>query len=315
MATPGVKKVGRVRFKTIQFDDLKMQQLQDNVADALRQIDEAAVRGPAGAPGAKGAAGSGSSGSSACCLPGFDPASIADPLARYSADVGVYSDAGVTLAVNGDAVYQWNDQWANALHFTQATAGKRPDYFDPPSGSRMPKLVWTDENRYLQRANDTGMTPASISVFAAVHSAAESDHFRNIYSQYHQPTDKGLSLGIDDTQAAVPRATVDGNNIIKNAAHHINQDVSVVGVTWDGTTKIRTLWLDGKIIAVDAVAAPLTWNGGTPTIGWLGYLGGQYGWVGDFYELLLYSRKLTTDEGTDVSGYLTRWNAFSQGAP
>jgi hypothetical protein len=40
----------------------------------------------------------------------------------------VFSDAGVTPAVDGAAVQQWNDQSGNGYHLIQATAGNRPTF-------------------------------------------------------------------------------------------------------------------------------------------------------------------------------------------
>jgi len=45
----------------------------------------------------------------------------------WKADAGVYVDAGVTLATNGQTVQQWNDQIGTG-HFTQGTAGGRPTF-------------------------------------------------------------------------------------------------------------------------------------------------------------------------------------------
>ncbi len=44
----------------------------------------------------------------------------------YVAERGVYRDAGVTAAANGDGVAQWNDLSGAGNHLTQATAGGRP---------------------------------------------------------------------------------------------------------------------------------------------------------------------------------------------
>lgn len=46
----------------------------------------------------------------------------------WKADAGVYSDAGVTLAVDGNTVQQWNDSSGNSRNLSQATAGSRPTY-------------------------------------------------------------------------------------------------------------------------------------------------------------------------------------------
>jgi hypothetical protein len=59
----------------------------------------------------------------------WTPASLGSALkAWYKADAGVYSDAGVTPAVNNIPVYQWNDQSGNGYHLQQATIGRQPTY-------------------------------------------------------------------------------------------------------------------------------------------------------------------------------------------
>lgn len=44
------------------------------------------------------------------------------------ASVGVFSDAGSTLAVNNDLAYQWNDQSGNGSNVLQTTSGDRPTF-------------------------------------------------------------------------------------------------------------------------------------------------------------------------------------------
>jgi hypothetical protein len=58
----------------------------------------------------------------------FDPTPFATVIARYRSDSGVYSDAGVTLATNTQAVQQWNDLGASGWNLSQATLGSRPTY-------------------------------------------------------------------------------------------------------------------------------------------------------------------------------------------
>ncbi len=58
----------------------------------------------------------------------WTPASLTNLVAWYSADSGVYNDAGSTLATNTQTVQQWNDKSGNAYHLKQATSGKRPQY-------------------------------------------------------------------------------------------------------------------------------------------------------------------------------------------
>jgi hypothetical protein len=57
----------------------------------------------------------------------WTPASLGSALiAWYKADAGVYSDAGTTLATNGQAVQQWNDQSGHGFHLVQPNSGVRP---------------------------------------------------------------------------------------------------------------------------------------------------------------------------------------------
>lgn len=62
------------------------------------------------------------------------PTDIAGLQLWLKADTGVYSDAGVTPATNGQTIQQWNDQSGNNNHVSQATAGNRPTYRAATSG-------------------------------------------------------------------------------------------------------------------------------------------------------------------------------------
>lgn len=53
---------------------------------------------------------------------------VAGYVARYKATSGVYKDAGVTLAANGETIQQWNDMTSNHYNLTQATSTNRPTY-------------------------------------------------------------------------------------------------------------------------------------------------------------------------------------------
>jgi hypothetical protein len=54
------------------------------------------------------------------------PTDIAGLRLWLKSDTGVYSDAGVTLATNGQGVQEWHDQSGNGNHATQSTPGNRP---------------------------------------------------------------------------------------------------------------------------------------------------------------------------------------------
>jgi hypothetical protein len=56
----------------------------------------------------------------------WTPASLPNLVGWWKADAGAYSDAGTTLATNGQGVWQWNDQSGNGLHLRQGTGVDRP---------------------------------------------------------------------------------------------------------------------------------------------------------------------------------------------
>jgi hypothetical protein len=291
-----------------------LQRMQESQSDLARQIEQLALAGPPGPPGAAGANGADGAPGADGGLPGFDPTSIADLLEWFKADGSLFSDAGVTPVANGDRVYQWNDESGNGFHYTQATLGARPIYYAPPSGSALPR-VYFDSNRYLQRANETGIDAASFTIIASAVLSNKSADRRDIYATYHQPADKGFALGLKDGTASVPRITGDANNVLATNNHDLSSERPfVLAATYDGGTTNRALWLNGREIASDA-GSTVTYDGGPPTIGYLGYLGASYGWLGDINEILVYSRALTDDELTDVMGYLTRWGQCSKGMP
>lgn len=76
------------------------------------------------------------------------------------ANAGVFSDAGITPAANGQLVQQWNDQSGNAKNATQATSGKRPTFRANVNGSGLPGLQFVG-------ANLGGMTAGGNSDFAS----------------------------------------------------------------------------------------------------------------------------------------------------
>lgn len=58
---------------------------------------------------------------------GFSPLNLSGLIGWWKADAGVFSDAGVTPANNGDNVTQWNDQSGNGNHLS-TSGGSKPVY-------------------------------------------------------------------------------------------------------------------------------------------------------------------------------------------
>lgn len=74
-------------------------------------------------------------------FPTFLPTDISGLTLWCKADSGAYTDAGTTLATNGQTVQQWNDLSGNNNNFSQGTAGSRPTFTtDVQNG--LPALVF-----------------------------------------------------------------------------------------------------------------------------------------------------------------------------
>lgn len=58
----------------------------------------------------------------------WTPASLPNLWGWWKATTGVYTDAGVTPATNGQSVQQWNDLSGGGRHLTQPTSGVRPTW-------------------------------------------------------------------------------------------------------------------------------------------------------------------------------------------
>jgi len=58
----------------------------------------------------------------------FSPPDPTNLVLWLEANVQAYSDAGTTLATNGQTVQQWNDQSGNSHNVSQATSGSRPTF-------------------------------------------------------------------------------------------------------------------------------------------------------------------------------------------
>lgn len=77
-----------------------------------------------------------------------------DPVLWLKADAGVYTDAGVTAAGDGQSVQQWNDQSGNGNHVTQTTAVNKP-VFKAPDATGMQALYFDGSNGKIFLNNTT----------------------------------------------------------------------------------------------------------------------------------------------------------------
>jgi hypothetical protein len=100
--------------------------------------------------------------------PQKSPDQVTGLQAWWKADANVYSDAGVTLATNGQEAHQWNDQSVNARHLINAGAGTRPVYTTNYQNS-LPALVFDGaDDQYAPITFQTALVGASDKTVYAV---------------------------------------------------------------------------------------------------------------------------------------------------
>ena len=215
------------------------------------------------------------------------------------ADAGVYKDAGVTLAANGETVQQWNDQSGNGRNFSQATSGMRPVYTTGVQNS-LPGVRFD--------ATDDGMSGAV--------SLSEPYTIFCVYS-YRSAT------------SATRRAVQGGNNwligpynnkhshfaqewIVELGGPAVIQNAAVVGMAWNDADESKFLLNNSRYFETGLLPP-----GGPPGTLHLGR-GGSTTQVlnGDIFELVVYDRALTDAEIAGINAYLgvTRYAIWATAA-
>ena len=121
---------------------------------------------------------------SGCLGSTFSPAAFApDLVAWYKARNGVYSDAGVTLATNGQTVRQWNDLSGHGYHLSMATAGQRPTFRQTGLNNRPAlELVAASNTRLTSAANAVALGGEAVSAWLVAQLRNASDNNARLFS-------------------------------------------------------------------------------------------------------------------------------------
>lgn len=89
-------------------------------------------------------------------------------IANYSADAGLFKDAGTTYCTaSGDAVYQWQDQSGNNFHINQLTLANRPAYYTNQLNG-LPTIRFNGTTSYIENQSAMYSTWPAITVFILV---------------------------------------------------------------------------------------------------------------------------------------------------
>lgn len=233
-------------------------------------------------------------------------------VAWYKATDGVYVDAGVTLATNGQTVQQWNDQSVNNNHLKQATGANRPTYQSSGFNSSFPTLNFTV-------AGSTWMTTTANSVVMGtglVGSAFGVGQVRSLAP----PNARALSYiengQTDDTFSSHSAAwilTTSGNSVLDSyRAAFFAADTNFPPATnfrfgniYDNTNNTNYI---NNVAGTPVAATSLTWTSpGTITVGAQTVVPTSF-WDGPISELIVTNSALSSGDRLSLDTYFkTKW--------
>ena len=223
-----------------------------------------------------------------------------------SADSGVYSVAGTTLASSGANVQQWNDRSGNGRHAIENTVGNRPNYQTNIFNGK-PAVRFTAAN--LDRLVSTGISSANQASLWVVAR----------YSSLPSPN-PGLLQGSSAGNALTATAGLKHVGMWFNSTNTrpwgrgVRSDGTLLDITQTTNTTAGT----GYIINSDYAATTIrqyvnnTVAGNVATDGTLrswtdlsvGMQAGSEGWNGDIAEVIAYNTALNGTQRLIVANYL-----------
>lgn len=239
-----------------------------------------------------------------------------DPVLWLKADAGTYTNAGTTLATDGQPIQQWNDQSANTYHCTQADINKRPiwqanAFYGKPA-------LWFDGvngNYWLENATQTPVATAGMprTYFVVAKAACDATGYAggHLFTNRRSPNASTLEFVKNGS------SIYHGGNFCCNHPEVTNVNFDdgrlqpFVG-TWrtGGTNTNLDFWFNG--VSKTTANANFVSDNGNP-----GYCVGDrrdafqfdsptgaYDWQGHIAEIIVYNYALTNKQRAQVENYL-----------
>lgn len=247
-----------------------------------------------------------------------------DPVLWLKADAGAYTDAGVTLATNGQPVQQWNDQSGNGNHVTQTTAVNKPVFKSPDAtGKQALYFDGTNGKIFLNNTTSnlvTGGTARTVFVVARRDCNAHAGGVLGgtLFTFRRAGIINTLTYG--SNSYGTPVYIYSDNNGVGN------NNASITGTAIDSafsptivTYKIPAA--GGQVQCnLNSVAQTVNQGSGSVTTetGTTGFTVGDredqvdLDWSGWIYEVIVYNRSLSAAEIAQVESYLK--NKYNSGS-
>lgn len=217
------------------------------------------------------------------------------------ADMGVYKDAGSTLASNSDTVQRWTDQSGNGYHANQATSGSRPTYLTNQVNS-LPGISFNSKHLLVTNNSDLNLNTDS-SCFVVISHQSIPTNVNSILSKDNNASAGAYLFYLSDI--IVGKTNVDRPFVAAGTqSGTANTNPGIMAAVISGTTV--SYYRNG---AADGVQSLVT---GTTTtkdlmIGAFGN-GSQNVLVAQLHEIILYKAAVSSGVRAAVTAELgSRW--------
>ncbi len=234
----------------------------------------------------------------------WTPIQLPSLFAWYEANVGVYSDAGTTLATNGQTVQQWNDQSGAGKHLSQATSAKRPT-FNTGVQNNLSGISFVSGNGQFLATATIALGGTTASVFAVIKGSTPPADNRGVSfiggadANDFSTTTSSIIFYYPTTTSVL--ALSNGVNLSTGAV--TNGAFTQIGSIFDGTN--HTMYIGGT--AQTAVGDTNTF-GATGKFGVGGQPNGNSPLDGTILELIITSNAVSAANRANIKSYFTtKW--------
>lgn len=252
---------------------------------------------------------------------------ICGPVLWLKADAEVFTDAGITLATDGQSVQQWNDQSGNGNHVSQTTAINKPTFKSPDATAR-PALYFDGVNKkvFLNNTVSNLVTAgAARTVFVVARRDCNAHAGGVLGGTLFTFRRAGLinTLTYGANSYGTPVYIYSDNNGVGNNNASITG--SAIDSAFSPTVVTYKIPAAGSQVQCNLNGVPQTVNQGAGSVttetGTTGFTVGDredqvdLDWAGWIYEVIVYNRTLTATEITQVENYLRNKYGAGSSAP
>ena len=185
----------------------------------------------------------------------------------YMGDAGVYVDSGLTLATNGQAVQQWNDQSGKGNHLLQSSAARRPTFASNLQNGK-PGINFSRPVRQFLATASLALGGTTASVFGVIKGSPDVANERMIGFQANgDNNDFGFSTSVIFLYCPTINTVASfRDNGVKSSGSIVNGVFTQLGSVYDGTN--NTVYIGGSAQTPAFSNPPFGANGTLNVAGW-----------------------------------------------